>query len=141
MSEPFDNTEHELTKNLTMPQLRAVQLFLSGKRITHISAEIGYSRAQIYHWFKKPEIKALIRAAWAGQLADLANAAMRSADAAMDLLGDTVKDNAAPLALRLRAAERLMTASMQLRADVEDDDRLDELETMVRELQEKARVY
>jgi hypothetical protein len=141
MSEIAHMEAQECMGNLTPPQMQAVKLLLDGKKVREIAQEMNYSCRAVYSWLAKPEVKAILRSYRSGQLIALVTAAQSSAESAMQLLVETVEDVNGPLALRLRAAERLLSTSTQLNSLMDDGERIDQLEAMVNELLAKIRVY
>lgn len=90
------------------------------------AAEVGRSTA--YKWFQLPTFTTALREAEREALTATARRLSRLGLKAVEVLDDTLSDPEAPAAVRVRAADAVLTKLLQLRESVDLDERITAIE-------------
>jgi len=115
-------------ENITPRQLQAVESLLVCGDITMAAKAAGVSRPTLYTWMKQPAFSAALRTAEQAALETLTKRLVVLGTKAVATL-DSAMDSSAPLAVRVRAADAVLSRLLQLHERVILEQRVAELET------------
>lgn len=115
-------------ENLTPRQQRAVRALLTTPDMAAAAKEAAVSRETVYKWMQVPAFSTALHAAEADALAAVSRRLVRLADTAATTLEAAMRDEATPIATRVRAADAVLSRLLQLRELVTLEERVRELE-------------
>lgn len=116
---------------LNTRQKRAIEAFLRGLRSTQVADAVGVSARTITNWRNDDEFDRALREATQRATRDATLQLAGSAQDAVELMRETVKDDDAPAATRLRAATAIIENMLKLYNVVELAERIEALEQRI----------
>lgn len=118
---------------LTGKQRQLVQGLLVHGEVTAACKAAGVSRTTAYRWMGQPAFTAALRVADREVLTATSRRLARLGVKAVEVLEETLDDPEAPAAVRVRAADAVLTKLLQIRDAVDLDERLTALEAAAQE--------
>jgi len=119
------------TKKLTAKQTRALACLLAGASVPAAAEAAGCSKQAIYNWLEKPEFRTALNEAQSEAIVRLSRVLINLGTEAVDTLGRVLRDEKTPPAVRVRAAEIVISNLLSLRENVEFENRLTDLEAAI----------
>ncbi|HMR10633.1 MAG TPA: helix-turn-helix domain-containing protein [Polyangiaceae bacterium] len=107
---------HRSASDLT--KARALELLCEGKPVGQLAAEVSVHRSSVWRWMRDADFRTRYRAALEERVRDGALRLDAAATAALELLEDVCQDEAAPLPIRVRAADSLLRHAGEARANI-----------------------
>ena len=118
-------------KKLNAKQTRALACLLAGLSVPAAAEAAGCSYQSIYNWLDKPEFRAALNQAQSEAIIRLSRVLINLGTDAADVLGEVIRDKNMPPAVRVRAADIVISNLLSLRENIEFDGRLSELEAAI----------
>jgi len=117
-----------MPKNLTPRKRKALEALLTSGDISQAANTAGVSRDSVYRWLRDPDFQTALSNGTQAALQGLSQSLLTLGAAAAKTLQAALEDTTAPLAVKLRAADIVLTRLLQMRELVDLDKRLTELE-------------
>ncbi len=117
-----------MPKNLTPRKRKALEALLTSGDISQAANTAGVSRDSVYRWLRDPDFQTALSNGTQAALQGLSQSLLTLGAAAAKALQAALEDTTAPLAVKLRAADIVLTRLLQMRELVDLDKRLTELE-------------
>ena len=118
----------KMPKNLTPRKRKALEALLTSGDISQAANTAGVSRDSVYRWLRDPDFQGAMTEGTQAALQGLSQSLLTLGAAAAKTLQAALEDTTAPLAVKLRAADIVLTRLLQMRELVDLDKRLTELE-------------
>ncbi len=114
--------------DLTPKQYKAVRALLAAPDVTAAAKDAGVSRDTLYRWMGEPAFVAAVREAEADALAAVSRSLVRLATRAAATLEAAMDTPYAPVTVKVRAADAVLSRLLQVRELVTLEARVRELE-------------
>ncbi len=90
-------------------QGRAIELLIEGRTIPETATELGVTRATVWRWTQEPDFVARLAAARAGRLTGALDRLEGAVSDALEAMVSILRDESQPAAVRLKAAESILS--------------------------------
>jgi hypothetical protein len=117
-----------MSENLTVRQRKAIGALLMNYDITQAAKAAGVSRETLYRWKGEEPFRAALNDASRQALEGLSNSLIALSALAVDGLNEVLSNPTTPPAVKIRAADIVLTRILQLCELVELENRVAELE-------------
>lgn len=117
-----------MDKILTPKQRRAAQSLLTTADTTQAAAAAGVSRDTIYRWLRLPEFRGELQQATGAVMESLARGLVTLGARALAVLAAALDDPEAPQAVKIRAADIILSRLLELQELVVMQGQIEELE-------------
>ena len=118
---------------VTPKQRQFIQALLACGDVVSACEEATVSRSTAYRWMQEPAFMSALREAEREALLATSRRLVRLGGKAVQVLEDTLGDVEAPAAVRVRAADSVLTKLLQLRETVDLEERIAALEAAITE--------
>ena len=117
---------------LSVKQLRAVRALLTRPTVAQAAQECSLSEATLYRWLNENPFRAALAQAEGEAVAAAGRKLVSLTETALDVVRDILTDPQAPDAVRVRAAELILSHLIRYREVIAFETRLADLEREVR---------
>ena len=118
---------------LTAKQAAAIEVLLTGGNITQAAEAAGVTRAAVYRWQELPQVKTAMAEAQNSALQRISRALVYQGDTAVKVLNEAMTNPEMPAALRIRAADIIISRIIDIKEMIDFEGRLAELEKAIAE--------
>jgi len=119
------------SEKLSRKQERALTALLSHSTVTEASEACGVSERQLWRWLKDPKFSAAYNRLRNRLVESTLDRLAQMCGEATDTLRDTLTSEAAPAAVKVTAAAKILQLTLKLRETVEIEDRLRSIEEQI----------
>jgi hypothetical protein len=116
-----------MNENVTPRQLQAIESLLTHGDVTAAAVAAGVTRKTVHHWLKQPAFSLALRTSEQAVLESLTRRLVQLGTKAANVL-DAAMESGAPMAVRVRAADAVLSRLLQLHERVILEQRVAELE-------------
>jgi len=113
---------------LTSKKRKAIAALIGGATVTEAAAKAGVKRQTVHGWMHERAFKAELKAAEAEALDKISRKLVVMADKAVAAFEDVLGNPETDINLRLSAADKLIRRLIELRTQVDLEERVSELE-------------
>ena len=121
---------------LTSPQRKAMAALPEGMTVTHAAHHAGVGVSTVYRWLQQPLFSSMLKTAEQTQFGEVARSLGAVGISAVATLAAIKDDEAAPAAIRARAASDLLAKQMQARQLILSGETLEALAQRPAEVEE-----
>ena len=122
----------EKSGKLTSKKRKAIAALIGGATVTEAADKAGVKRQTVHTWLNEKDFKTELKIAEAKVLDEVSRKLVALADMAVGAFKDVLDNSKVDISLRVQAADKLIRRLIELRTQVDLEERVSELEKMAK---------
>jgi phage terminase small subunit len=122
----------EKSGKLTSKKRKAIAALIGGATVTEAADKAGVKRQTVHTWLNEKGFKTELKISEAKVLDEVSRKLVALADKAVSAFKDVLDNSEADISLRVQAADKLIRRLIELRTQVDLEERVSELEKMAK---------
>ena len=122
----------EKSGELTSKKRKAIAALIGGATVTEAADKAGVKRQTVHTWLNEKDFKTELKIAEAKVLDEVSRKLVALADMAVGAFKDVLDNSKVDISLRVQAADKLIRRLIELRTQVDLEERVSELEKMAK---------